>query len=134
MRVLSVALLATLLGSCATLLEANSCNGRMLIETKLYFGLSTPTGGPITEREFNSFIAAEVTPRLPEGFTIHGARGSWQDEASKKTITEKSMVLIRLHQNSVDENRAIEQIAQSYKSKFKQDAVLRTDTQTCSNL
>lgn len=95
--------------------------------TELYFGMDKP-GGAVTDEEWDKFLADEVTPRFPAGFTVLEALGQYRD-VSGKIVKEKSRCLILLY--SKKERRAsgekIEQIRAAYKQKFQQESVLRLD-------
>ncbi|MEU3723527.1 DUF3574 domain-containing protein [Streptomyces sp. NPDC031705] len=55
--------------------------GSAYISTHLYFGTGRHDGHPpITEEEFNKFIADVVTPRFPSGLTLQEGRGQWRDK------------------------------------------------------
>ena len=116
--------------ACTTPPALSPCSQPM-VETKLFFGLSRPDGKSVTTREFESFVTREIVHRFPEGFTIVNGTGRWFDAQSKRTITENTRILIRLHGTTDAENRAIDEIAQDYKQEFHQESVLRTDSPTC---
>jgi hypothetical protein len=64
-------------GSAPQLPSAGTCDGFVgdeFVRTELFFGLSRP-GGRITERQFERFVDAEVTPRFPDGLTLLSGRG-----------------------------------------------------------
>ena len=125
--------LATLLAACTQTQSPQLCTGAAMIETRLYFGLSEPSGRQITERQFADFVAKDVTPVLPEGFTIQDAHGFWKDGKTARTISETSKVLVRLHPANADSNAALDRIADAYKARFHQESVLRTDSQVCAD-
>lgn len=100
------------------------------METQLFFGLSKPNGGIVSEREWESFAAAEIAPRFPEGFSVLDGAGFWRDASTQKTISEKSKVVVRMHGDGADAEIAA--IVAAYKTKFQQDAVLRVDRPVCA--
>ena len=126
----TVVLLLLSVQACTTAPVLSPCSQPM-VETKLYFGLSRPDGKSVTAREFESFVSREIVHRFPEGFTIVDGTGRWFEAQSKRTITEKTKILIRLHGTTDAENRAIAEIAQGYKQEFHPESVLRTDSLTC---
>ena len=103
-----------------------------MVETQLFFGLSRPKGGAVSGRDWDAFVAREVSPRFPEGFSVIDGAGFWRDEATQKTIAEKSKVVVRLHSVSAEAAQAIDAIVDAYKTKFEQDAVLRVDRPVCA--
>jgi hypothetical protein len=125
--------LAASLAACTQAQTPPLCTGAGMIETRLYFGLSEPSGRQITERQFADFIAKDVTPLLPEGFTIQDGHGFWKDGQTSRTISENSKVLVRLHPANADANTALDRIADAYKARFHQESVLRTDSHVCAD-
>jgi hypothetical protein len=94
------------------------------VRTELYFGLSRPGGGEVSEAEWAAFLAKEVTPRFPEGLTVLDARGQWQDR-SGAVLKERTKVLILIHADTPDSRIALFNIVNVYKRTFGQQAVLR---------
>jgi hypothetical protein len=137
MRRLSVALALGLAGCVtpqgSTPVAAPACAvGDAMVETQLFFGMSKPKGGVVSVRDWDAFVAREVSPRFPEGFSVIDGAGFWRDGATQKTISEKSKVVVRLHPPSADADRAIGAIVEAYKVKFEQEAVLRVDRPVCA--
>jgi hypothetical protein len=114
------------LGRCA------APGAQAFARTELFFGLSKPGGGVVTEEEFKGFVDLYVTPRFPDGLTLLSGVGQFRD-ASGTTIVEGSKLLILLYpaRGSGDANRAIEQIRSDYKTRFEQQSVLRADDLSC---
>jgi hypothetical protein len=96
----------------------------MMVRTELYFGLSTPGGGQITELQFDAFVAQVITPRFPDGLTIVDAIGQWRDSTGRISH-ERSKILIVLHEPGSAAAAAIEEIRAQYKSRFNQESVMR---------
>jgi hypothetical protein len=125
--------LAASVTACTQAQTPQLCAGAGMIETRLYFGLSEPSGRLVTDRQFADFVAKDVTPVLPEGFTILEGRGFWKDGKTSRTISENSKVLVRLHPATTDASAALDRIADAYKARFQQESVLRTDSQVCAD-
>ena len=114
-------------------LPAAQCQvGAPMVETMLYMGMLRP-GGSISRYEFAQFVEAEVAPRWKEGFTILDGQGMWLSDQRGITEREPSHVLVRLHDGSAAASADIEAIRAAYIKAFAQDAVLRTDRQTCAD-
>lgn len=96
--------------------------------TELYFGMDKPDGSAVTEAEWAQFLADEVTPRFPSGFTVIEALGQYQG-GDKKIVKEKSRVLILLSEKKdrKPNNVKIEAIRAAYKKAFQQESVMRLD-------
>lgn len=96
--------------------------------TELYFGMDKPDGSEVTEREWEQFLADEVTPRFPAGFTVIEALGQFEG-ADKKIVKEKSRLLILLYEKKDRKvnNVKIEEIRAAYKKAFQQESVMRLE-------
>jgi Protein of unknown function (DUF3574) len=96
--------------------------------TELYFGLSRPDGGEVTEEQFQHFLDVEVTKRFPEGLTLLSAQGQWQG-GSGAVVKERSKLLILFYPlDDRQANREIEEIRRAYRDQFQQESVLRADS------
>jgi len=111
---------------------ASCASGDAMVETQLFFGMSRPKGGVVSTRDWDAFVAREISPRFPEGFSVIDGAGFWRDGASQKTISEKSKAVVRLHAPSAEADQAIGAIVDAYKVKFEQEAVLRVDRPVCA--
>ena len=123
-----------LLGACASAAPErpgdNTCDDKAMIETQLFFGLSRPTGGTVSESDWNEFLQSEIVPRFAEGFSVVDNTGFWLDGKSRRTIMENSKIVSRLLRPG--DAAEITQIIESYKTRFEQESVLRMDTAVCA--
>lgn len=124
-RLLVIAIAGTLFcaAGCETRADTEAGNGS-LIKTELYFGLSKPDGGVVSEAEWEGFVDEYITPRFKEGLTIVNANGQWMGE-NGELIKEGAKIVILFHRNSDDKKAAIEYIRDKYKELFNQEAVAR---------
>jgi hypothetical protein len=101
------------------------------VETTLYFGLDLPDGGVVSEEQWAGFLADIVTPRFPEGFTVLDAQGQWRDPENPHAgvLREATRVMIIVHTEAVDADRAISEIKSLYKTSFGQKSVFHTEAQ-----
>lgn len=102
--------------------------GDKFYRTELYFGRSKPDGGMVSDAEWEKFLADEVTPRFPDGFTILKGTGQYR-EKSGRIITEPSQVLVFLYTKATrkESRQKIEEIRAAYVKQFSQESVLRLD-------
>jgi hypothetical protein len=105
-------------------------HSRLLTRTELFFGLSRPDGGIVTDTQWREFLASTVTPLFPDGLTVIDAYGQWQ-EAKGRIAQEPSRILIILHEPTDEASSKIEQVREAFKKQFAQEAVMRTDTRAC---
>jgi hypothetical protein len=63
-----------------------SLSGVLVSKSEVFLGLSKPDGSTVTDAEFQRFIDAEATPRLPNGVTVLAANGrtKFQQATSRK--------------------------------------------------
>jgi hypothetical protein len=92
---------------------------------RLSFGRAIPDGGEVTDADWRAFEAGVVAPRFPAGFTSYRAEGAWRDATTGETIREPTIVLEVAHDGSPEVQTALNEVAQTYKSLFRQDAVMR---------
>ena len=102
-------------------------------KSELFLGLSKPDGSTVSDAEFQRFIDAEATPRLPDGFTVVAGNGQFKD-ASGTIVREEARVLIVLYAfEDARSSKRIEQIRAAYKAMFQQQSVLRVDGESCAS-
>jgi hypothetical protein len=109
---------------------ATGCDvGDPFVRTELFFGLSRP-GGRITERQFDRFLDAEVTPRFPDGLTVLSGDGQFR-LADGTIIEERSKIVVLLHGDDDVDSKQIDEIRAAYVDAFDQESVLRADAPSC---
>jgi hypothetical protein len=126
MRSLSVVLTIglTLLGalSCTAVLAQSPlpCSGaqKPWVVADLLFGRNR-----VSEANWARFLAAEVTPRFPDGFTVFDARGQWRDPGGQKISRERSKVVTIAMPPGADNDERLQKIIEAYKTRFKQQSV-----------
>lgn len=123
----SAALLAS---ACAAPRERGCAGGaQALLRDALYFGTATPDG-TVSAAEWDAFLRDTVTPRFPDGLTVLGAAGQWRG-ADGVVVREPSYVLEVMHAEDAASERAIREIADAYKARFRQEAVMRVTSPAC---
>jgi hypothetical protein len=98
------------------------------IRAEIVCGLNKPSGGVVTEAEWQSFVDEEVTPRFPDGLTVIAGAGQWKG-ASGKVERESSRVIVIVYEDAKDgketaSEKNIRQVAAAYGKRFGQEAVL----------
>lgn len=98
------------------------------IRTELYFGRNIPTGGTVSESDWQKFVDEVVTPRFPDGLTVLDADGQWRGKDGS-IAREESKVIVLLYPRKQRKamNAKIEEIRSEYKKRFAQEAVMRID-------
>lgn len=114
-------LAALALSACATLPPSD---GALAVADRLYLGGASPRG-PISETEWEQFVAEVVTPLFPDGLTLWRARGQWR--GADGVITREEVLVIEvLHTGDAQQDARLDQVAESYRQRFSQEAVLRS--------
>ena len=98
------------------------------IRTELYFGRNKPDGKEVSRKEFDGFLSGFVTERFPDGLTVLNGRGQFLNSEGE-VERERSVVLILLYPVSARNEKSIkiEEIREEYKTRFRQQSVLRVD-------
>jgi len=116
----SVAVFVLLLTACATVPVVE----HGIVADRLFCGRAIPGGGMVSDAEWTEFVDGVVSPRFPDGLTIWRADGHWRGPDGK-FVQEPVMVIEILHPMSPEFDRAIDEIADEYRRRFRQDAVMR---------
>jgi hypothetical protein len=124
-----IAALALVLAGCAargvpTVTSGSGESAATMVADRLFLGRQIPGGGMVSDAEWAAFLAEVVTPRFPEGLTIWRAEGQWLDPQGV-TVREPVMVLEMVYPSDVTADVAIVEIAEEYRRRFRQEAVLR---------
>ena len=133
-RICTVAMLAMLACAIAPALRAETppcpAGTALFAEYRLFFGRSQGTVEVVTDEAWQAFLAAQITPRFPDGLTVLDAAGQWRD-ASGTIVRERSKLVIILAEPGASGMQRTEEIAHAYKRTFGQEAVLRAITTAC---
>ena len=85
---------------------------------ELLFGRSN-----VSDFNWDRCLAAEVTPRCPDGLTVYDARGQWRNPQSGTISRERTkVVMIAMPPDPGNEAR-LQEIIEAYKTRFKQQSV-----------
>lgn len=118
-----------LLAGCADI-ASSACPAGMahMVRAELFFGLSIPGGGQVSDEAWQSFVAHEITPRFPDGFTVQNGLGVWK--GSKGPVAEDSRIVtvVSPHLSEAE----LDAIRQAYKRRFHQDSVLKVEQPVCA--
>lgn len=121
MRRATLALFLVLTSACVTVQPRPS---EPALADRLFCGLSIPGGGEVTEEEWREFVREEVTPRFPDGLTLWRAEGQWR-ERDGNIVREPVLVIEILHPYDLALDEEINDIAEAWKRRFRQEAVMR---------
>jgi hypothetical protein len=102
-----------------------------MTQAELFFGRDIPTGGMVTDRDWQSFLDEEVTPRFPDGLTVEDASGQWRDRNG--IVREASKRLTIVLSGASGEQAKLSEVRQAYKARFKQNSVLILEYRVCGS-
>lgn len=100
-----------------------------MVGEMLYFGTDKP-GGTVSAEDWQEFLAEVVTPRFPRGLSVWRASGQWKSDAGS-IVSESSYVLNIVHAGGASEEQLLDEVANAYKTKFRQESVLRVRAAVC---
>jgi Protein of unknown function (DUF3574) len=90
---------------------------------ELMFGRQIAGRIAVTEDEWTRFVDQEITPRFPDGLTVFSAVGQRRDQSSNKIVREPSKIVVIVLPGRSEDLARVNEIAQAYKTRFKQQSV-----------
>ena len=98
---------------------------------QLLFGRNVEDRARVSDADWRAFVAREVTPRFPDGFTVVDAAGQWRDARRGSILHEGSKLIEIVLPGGGDDRAKIEAIADAYKRRFEQQSVGLIINQAC---
>ena len=95
-----------------------------MARVELLFGTQRKNAPPVSEEEWSQFVAAEVTPRFPDGLTISDATGQWRGRGSGAIAREPSKRVEIVLPGAADDEDKLDAIVAAYKRRFRQESVV----------
>ncbi len=104
---------------------ALSCRGAQQpkLVAELLFGRDVGRRVGVSQAAWLRFVARELTPRFPDGFTISDATGQWRDRSSGTIVREPSKRVEIVLPGNADDDARLEAVVAAYKSRFHQQSV-----------
>ncbi len=122
------------LSACASVPGLGCPSGASAAVTdQLYFGTGRPHGPDVTAQEWSAFVRDEIAPRFPQGFSLLEAQGQWRN-ADGSIAEERTHLLQLVHPDDEANAQAVRAIAERYKARFDQEAVLQVGARACMSL
>lgn len=104
---------------------------RPALELNLYFGRDKP-GGVVSEAEWATFLAQEVTPRFPDGLSVINVAGQSRG-ASGPIERERTKLLVIVVFDAPAHQPKVVAIIDAYNKRFAQNSVFRTEHAVCAS-
>jgi len=93
--------------------------------TRLYLGRQTAQG-EVSDAQWQAFVDDTVAVAFPDGFTVFDARGHWRGDDGRAQ-REASQVVEVVHAGAAAARARAEAVADAYRHRFAQQAVLVTE-------
>ncbi|GBQ94837.1 hypothetical protein AA23498_2126 [Acetobacter nitrogenifigens DSM 23921 = NBRC 105050] len=103
------------------------------LQITLMFGMTRPRGGVITDPQWRDFLAAEITPRFPDGLTVQSGYGQWRDRETNHIGSEPSRLVWIVSPYAPDLRARLDAIRTRYRTLFQQQSVGMTVVRNCSS-
>lgn len=94
-----------------------------LVRSELYFGRLRPDGTVVSDAEWRTFVAEEITPRFPDGFTVFDALGQYRGRDGQ-IVSEPTKVLLIVHGPDARRRGSVQELRDLYRRLFQQESVL----------
>jgi hypothetical protein len=120
LRASAAAIVLLALATAASAQPTLQCSGaqKSWVVADLLFGRAH-----VSDASWSRFLATEVTPRFPDGFTVFDAQGQWRAPGGAKISKERSKVLMIAMPPGADNDERLAKIIEAYKTRFKQQSV-----------
>lgn len=103
-----------------------------MVVAELFFGLTVPGGGSVTDAEWSAFAAETVTPNFPDGFTAFGGEGQWHNPATGRISRQPTKILLIAAKPAPDLAARLSSVAEAYKARFRQQSVGMITRDACA--
>ena len=125
MRVIPIALLLAFALTGAANAQLTECRGGQKPQqvAELLFGRKIGDRIGVSEAMWARFVDGEITPRFPDGLTVFNTVGQWRDSERKTIVREPSKIVMIVLPGKDDDIDRLNQIAEAYKSRFRQQSV-----------
>ncbi len=106
---------------------------RPALEVHLYFGRDIEGGGEVSERQWAEFVAAEVTPRFPDGLSVLNVAGQSRNSRNQ-TLRERTKLLVVVVFDAPEHSAKVQAVVDAYNKRFGQHGVFRTEHMVCAGV
>lgn len=102
-----------------------------MLAFELFFGRSIPGQAEVTDSAWDDFLSRMVTPNIPNGYTVSDAAGAWLNPATRRTVNERTKILLAVLPDAPPSAAAIARIREAYQAQFRQMQVGMTTMPVC---
>jgi Protein of unknown function (DUF3574) len=105
-----------------------------MLRIELMFGRNVGDDLAVTEDAWASFLASEVVPRFPDGFTVVDAAGPRTDKPTANLfLAEPSKIIIIIAPDAPQTEQRIAAVETAYKRQFQQQSVVVASRSVCAS-
>jgi hypothetical protein len=105
-----------------------------MLRVELMFGRNVGDDLAVTEDAWAKFLASEVVPRFPDGFTVVDAAGPRTDKPTANLfLAEPSKIIIIIAPDGPDTEQRITAVEAAYKKQFRQQSVVVASRSVCAS-
>jgi hypothetical protein len=123
---------AATLGACAAGEPSRCAAGAPTEVYELFFGRRIEGRPPVSDGEWEAFVAEVVTPNLPDGFTVLDGYGQWRNPAGAIARDPTKLLIVAAPSDGAARN-AIDAIRRSYETRFQQRSVGMITRTACAD-
>ncbi len=124
MRAIPLLALLLLTGCAHAALSTCGGHGKPMLRAELLFGRNVGVREVVNDADWARFLTEEATPRFPEGLTVIDAKGQWHDRSRGAIVRERSKMVIIVLPDDPGGRERLSALADAYKRRFRQEAVL----------
>ena len=91
-----------------------------MLAFELFFGRSIRGEAEVSDSAWDDFLTRMVTPNLPNGYTVSDAIGAWLNPETRRTVHERTKVLLAVVPDAPASAAAVARIRAAYAAQFHQ--------------
>jgi len=96
---------------------------RPAVVAELLLGRNIGAREGVTETAFRSFLAREVMPRFPSGFSVLDMRGAYRDPKTGRTVAERGKRISVVTEDAARDLPRLREVGEAYRRRFQQHSV-----------
>jgi hypothetical protein len=105
-----------------------------MLRIELMFGRNVGDDLAVTEDAWAGFLASEVVPRFPDGFSVVDAAGPRTDKPTANLfLSEPSKIVIIIAPDGPETEQRIAAVEAAYKKQFQQQSVVVATRSVCAS-
>jgi Protein of unknown function (DUF3574) len=103
-----------------------------MLVAELFFDRNIAGRRPLTDAEWEAFVARAIIPNFPDGFTVFDGEGRWRNPRTGRTGGGRTKILLVAVKRTGDLARRLTAVIDAYKIEFHQQAVGLITRDSCA--